>query len=157
MMSLPAVAGFGIPELPHARHIAGTARFLIRRDEDLSAPVQDVGDEESAVGVESEEVRPGELPRGVTGLAKGADDLTVFVEFHDAIIAAVGHPDVTVRAEAEPVRIADFGPLLEELALGVEDLDALVFAIGDVDALFLVDQDAVRQVELTGPAAITAP
>jgi hypothetical protein len=64
---------------------------------------------------------------------------------------------VSVRAEAEAVGITDAGPLLQELAFGVENLDALVLAVADVDALILVDQNCVRQIELSRLIAIAAP
>ena len=54
------------------------------------------------------------------------------------------HPQESVVADPDVVRLLDVRELVEELAVLVEDLDAVVRAIGDVDAAVLVDGDRVR-------------
>jgi hypothetical protein len=116
-----------------------------RCEQSLEAPLQHVSDINSLIGSESHEVSPREQTGRVARLAEGAKDLAVLVEFDDAILSAVNHPNVLVWRDQQTVGVTDAGPSLDEFAVGVEDLDPLIFAIADLYAALIVDRDGVRQ------------
>lgn len=103
------------------------------------------------------EVSPGKLAGFVAGLAEGAKDFAVLVEFDDAIVSSIDHPNVLVRGDLQTVRVTVAVPLLDEFAVGVKDLDTLILAIPDVDAALIVDGDAVRQIKFAGAGSELSP
>ena len=116
-----------------------------RCEQSLEAPVQHVGDINGLIGSESHAVSPREQTGLMARLSEGAKDLAVLVEFDDAIVSAVDHPNVLVWRDQQTVGVTDAGPLLDEFTVGVEDLDPLIFAIPDLCAALIVDGDGVRQ------------
>src|SRR5215831_13218618 len=62
-----------------------------------------------------------------------------------------------VAGEFQAERLAERGPLAQELSFAIEALDAPVFAVGDVDHALVVDLNRVRQAELSGTRAGAAP
>jgi len=70
-----------------------------------------------------------------------------------AAVFLLGDVVIAVLAAADVVGAAHAGPLAQVFSFRREDLDALVGAVGDEEIAVVVECDAVRHVELPGPAA----
>ena len=90
-------------------------------------------------------------------LPKSSEDLAVLIEFDNAIVAAIAHPDVLIGRNDKTVRIPNASPLLKEITVGIEDLDALVFPIAHINAAFFVDCHRMRKVELARARSVPPP
>jgi hypothetical protein len=82
---------------------------------------------------------------------------SALIEFDDAIVSAVDHSNVLVWRDQQTVGVTDAGPLLDEVAVGVEDQDPLIFAVADLYAALIVDGDGVRQIEFADASAEFSP
>ena len=78
------------------------------------------------------------------------------VEMKDLVDVAFGGEEL-VADDQQAERIAEAAPVGQMLALGIEDLHALVAAVGDVNAVLLVDRQAVGGGELAGFFPLLAP
>src|SRR5919198_3292617 len=65
--------------------------------------------------------------------------------------------EVALSIQTDAVWAMDVVPHGDELAVGIEHLDAMGLAVGDVDAIVLVDDDVMRADELAGVDARFAP
>jgi hypothetical protein len=116
-----------------------------RCEQSLEAPVQHIGDINGLIGSERHAVSPPEQTGLMARVAEGAKDLAVLIEFDDAIVSAVDHPNVLVGRDQQTLGVTDAGPLLDEFTVGVEDLDPLIFTNADLYAALIVDGDGVKQ------------
>src|SRR5215472_7898682 len=98
-----------------------------------------------------------QLARCVAGFADRAEDFSVLIELHNPVVPAVDHPDMLIRCDKEAIRIADVGPFLEIVSVGIEDLNPLIFAVADVYVTTLVNNYAVGQIELAWSSPVAAP
>jgi hypothetical protein len=74
-------------------------------------------------------------------------------------IATVHNVKKAISREGERPWAADLLalPLLNELSMRIENLDSRITAIGDVNAVLVVDRDSVRSVEFSRTGALLAP
>src|SRR5476651_532890 len=97
---------------------------------------------------------PSELAGFVPRRPNRSKDLAGLIELDNSIETTIDHPDMLIRCDIEPVRVADPRPLSQEAALGIKDLDSRVLAITDVDSVVPIDHDRMRQNELTRVRAV---
>src|SRR5579863_10500247 len=102
-------------------------------------------------------MRPCQLSRSPPRLAERPQNFSILVEFDNSVVPAVHHPDVLIASDTQPVRISDPLPFLQKLSICVEDFDPSIFAVSDIDAIFLVHHNAVRQIEFTGAVPVLSP
>ena len=88
---------------------------------------------------------------------KRSQDPPVLVQFDNAIISTICHPNVLIGCDHQTTRVADAGPLVDEAAILVEDLYALILTVADIDATLLVDGNRVGQIEFSWAGAELAP
>src|SRR5258707_15064659 len=111
----------------------------------LHSPVEKLSDIERVFRGARYFMNPAELAGALAGLAEHTQNVAIQVHFVEAArhgIGCVEHLPGTGRNADGPGR-ADVGPLLDELAVGIEDLDAPVLAIADIHLAGRVGSDAV--------------
>src|SRR6185295_62518 len=138
--------------------IASPARSIaVFEDHLVEAVAELVGDVDGLVVRARDRVNRVEPPGQPSELAEGAEHLAG--EIHLVDLADAADEDHLVRSGGDAQRPGEAVeiPRLLERAVGVEHLNPVVLAIGDVEVLVAIDDDAVRGVELAGPRAAVAP
>src|ERR1700722_19609711 len=102
-------------------------------------------------------VHPIEGPGHPAELAHGAQNFAVGIDLDDLADAADIHHLARAGRDADRPGGAADAPFLLEVAVGIEGLDAAIGAVGHVEGVLLVDDDAVRRVELAGRGSALAP
>src|SRR5664280_3831865 len=125
--------------------------------EDLETPVQHIRYINGLVSPNGHEVSPSHLAGFMPRFTKRSQDPAVLVQFDNAIISAICHPNVLIGCDHQTIRVADAGPLVNEVAILVEDLYALILTVADIDATLLVDGNRVGQIEFSWACAVLAP
>src|SRR5262249_41753330 len=128
-----------------AEHVAR----LVGRQPFRPRALDEVADRAILRAADPDAVLPARLPDCVAAafrrVFRAADPLVRF---------RVGDDQRVVLEDPDAARPAEVPPLVDDLHVLVEDLDAVVRAIGDEQASFGVEREAVRSHELAGLAAV---
>ena len=123
-----------------ARSVEYVSRSLRRRTRLLSAAI-----------------RPSDAEASALSIAPLLDHFAVFQrKMADGVGVAVADQQF-VADDKRAERIAEAGPLGEELAIGSEHLNAVVATIGDKDAPVAIDRDAVSSGKFARPCGCSSP
>src|SRR5262249_28496518 len=97
------------------------------------------------------------LSKRLAGLTHRTESLAVGVELQNLAREAGREIHLLTGVEEETARQTGERPGFDELAVHVEDLHASVLAIGDINHALRVDDDRMREIELAGLLAESAP
>ena len=140
-----------IPELPHRWHIIRRPSRRRRGTEDLKPPIQDIRHENLVIIADSEKMRPGKLPRKMPRRTEGPEYLSMGIAFDDTVEPSIRHPDMAIRRQSEPIRLANILPFLLERAITGEHPDAAVRTVPHNHPACTIDDHGAGGINCPGP------